>query len=51
MFAFYVLVLLGVVALWFLLSFLFKPLGRFFYRLWSDTAEIMCEDDSTNKKE
>lgn len=44
--AFWILVLLGLVLLWFLLSFLFKPLGKFFGRLWSDAMEAMNEDDN-----
>lgn len=50
MFAFYVLVILGLVLLWFLLSFLFRPVGKFFYRLWNDVADVMNENDN-NKKE
>lgn len=45
--AFWILVLLGLVLLWFLLSFLFKPLGKFFSRLWSDAMDAMDEDDNT----
>lgn len=37
--AFYFLVILGLILLWFLLAFLFKPLGRFFKRLWNDAIE------------
>lgn len=50
MFAFYVLVILGLVLLWFLLSFLFRPVGKFFYRLWNDVVDVMNENDN-NKKE
>lgn len=51
MVAFYILVGIGLVFLWFLLSFLFKPVGRFFYRIWSDTEDAMYDDDNTEQKE
>lgn len=49
--AFYLLVFLGIILLWFLLSFLFKPIGRFFHRLWKDAVDAMEEDDNTEQKE
>lgn len=49
--AFYIIVGIGLVLLWFTLSFLFKPVGRFFYRLWSDAEEAMHDDDNTEQKE
>lgn len=52
MFAFYVLVLLCLVALWFLLAFMFKPIGKFFHRIWKDVIDaIEDEDDSEIIKE
>lgn len=47
MFAFYILVCIGLVFLWFLLAFLFKPIGRFFCRLWSDAEDAMYDEDNT----
>lgn len=45
------LVILGVVALWFLLSFTFVPIGRFFYKIWNDVIdEINKKDESEEKK-
>ena len=52
--AFILIVLLAVVALWFLLSFAFKPLGKFFYRIWKDAKDAINEEDNAenkNKKE
>lgn len=49
--AFYILVAIGLVFLWFLLAFMFKPIGRFFYRLWSDAEDAMNDDDNTEQKE
>lgn len=50
--AFFILVALGAVALWFLLSFVFYPLGRLIYRIWKDAVdEINRNDESEDKKE
>lgn len=40
---FYFIVLLVIIFLWFVLSFLFKPLGGFLYRLWADAKEEMAD--------
>lgn len=42
---FWLLVILGAVALWFLGSFLFYPLGKYFWRLWNDTLDNIEKDD------
>ena len=44
--AFYILVLLGVVALFFLLTFMFKPIGKFFHRIWQDAVDAIEEVDN-----
>lgn len=49
--AFYILVSIGLALLWFILAFLFKPIGRFFYRLWSDVEDAINDDDNTEQKE
>lgn len=46
---FYLLVIIGVVVLWFLLAFMFKPVGRFFHRIYRDAIDEMMEED--NNKE
>ncbi len=38
---FVVLVILGTILLWFLLSFAFIPLGRLIYRIWKDAIDEM----------
>lgn len=48
--AFVILVLLGVVILWFLLSFAFMPFGRFLYRIWKDAIDEMNKDDKEGKE-
>lgn len=35
------LVLLCAAALWFLLSFLFRPIGKLFSKIWQDAVDIL----------
>ena len=42
---FWLLVLAGVVALWFLLSFAYKAIGRFFKRIFKDSYDAMTSED------
>jgi len=44
--AFYFLVLLGAIALWFLLAFAYKRVGRFFKRIFADSVNAMMTEDS-----
>ena len=39
------LVLLVAIILWFLLSWLFFPLGRFVSRIWNDAMDEMDRDE------
>ena len=48
---FWLLVILGAVLLWFFASFIFYPLGMYFWRLWSDTLDNINRDDKENKKD
>lgn len=49
---FYILVFLAAILLWFLLSFMFKPLGKVGHKLWKDAVDaINEEDENENKKE
>lgn len=49
---FYILIFLAAILLWFLLSFMFKPLGKLGHRLWKDAKDAMSEEDENeNKKE
>ncbi|MCI8378654.1 MAG: hypothetical protein HFH72_09070 [Lachnospiraceae bacterium] len=50
--AFIFLVVFAAVVVWFLLSFAFRPIGRFFYRIWKDAVdEINKKDESEEKKD
>lgn len=42
---FWFLVILGVIALWFLLAFTYKGVGRFFKSLLRDSVEAIVKDD------
>lgn len=33
------------ILLWFLLSFLFKPIGKYILRLWNDAIDEMKEEE------
>lgn len=49
---FYILVFIGAILLWFLLSSMFKPLGKIGHRIWQDAVDaINDEDENENKKE
>lgn len=47
--AFIIIVLLVAVLLWFLLSFVFYPLGKIIFRIGQDAIDEMNRED--NKKE
>lgn len=49
---FVVLVILGTILLWFLLSFAFIPLGKLIYRIWKDAIDEMNkrEKEKENKE-
>lgn len=49
--AFILLVLLGAVVVWFLLSFAFRPIGRFIYRIWKDAVDSIKKEESEEKEE
>lgn len=52
--AFMILVVLGLIILWFLLAFLFRPLGRVVNKLWSDAMSTMFDEyieENTNETE
>ena len=43
------LVLVGAVILWFLLSALFYPFGRFLHRIWKDAADEINREENKEK--
>ena len=47
---FWLLVIAVAVALWFLGSFVFYPLGLYFSRLWKDTVSNIKRDDKEEEK-
>ena len=44
-FVFWLLVIIALIILWFLLAFTFRPIGRFFYRVWKDAIEEIEKKD------
>ena len=50
---FYLLIVLGLVGLWFCLTFLFKPVGKVVKKVVQDTVDVMTEkeeDDNFSNK-
>lgn len=44
------IVVLIAVAIWFLLAFIYKPLGRIIFRIWNDAiSEIKNNEEKENK--
>ena len=48
---FYLIVIIAAILLWTLLAFIFYPLGRFMWRLISDTAHELNRDDEQKESE
>lgn len=46
---FWLAVFVIILAAWFILSFLFRPLGKFFMRLYTDAMEQMEETEEEKK--
>lgn len=42
----YLLIIVFAIALWFLLAFIFFPMGKFFTRIWKDAIDEMNRDDN-----
>jgi len=47
---FLLLVFLGVCLLWFLCAFLYRPIGKFFSRLFIDAKEAMFEENKEKEQ-
>ena len=45
------LVLLGLILLWFLLAFAYKPLGKVIYKIGKDAMDEINETNETKKDE
>lgn len=50
MVALYILLVLGVVALWFLLSCIYRPLGKFIYRIGKDAVDEINKDEKKEEE-
>ena len=48
---FYILVIIAAILLWFLLAFMFKPMGKLGHRIWQDAVDAINEEENENKKE
>ena len=44
------IVIILAIVLWFLLSFVFIPLGKFLYRIGKDTSDIMNKEFNDEKE-
>lgn len=47
--AFAIIVVIVCVAVWFLASCLYKPIGRFIRKIFKDAIDIMQEDDESGE--
>lgn len=45
-----ILVVAGLVVLWFIISFLFIPFGRMMLKKWNKTVEILNKQDQIEKE-
>lgn len=44
-----IIIIVTIILLWFLLAFLYKPIGKLFYRIYKDAMdEIKNEDEKEN---
>ena len=48
---FIILVILAVIILWFLLSFVFFPLGKLIYRIGKDAIDEINREENEEEKE
>ena len=48
---FYILIFIAAVLLWFLLAFMFKPMGKLGHRIWQDAVDAINEEENETKKE
>lgn len=48
---FYILIFIAAILLWFLLAFMFKPMGKLGHRIWQDAVDAINEEENETKKE
>ena len=46
---FYLLILIALVGLWFALTGIFRPLGKYLYNIYKDTKDVMIEKEKENE--
>ena len=49
--AFYILLIIGIVLIWFLLAGIFKPIGKWVFGLYKDVEDVMTETEDEIRKE
>ena len=49
--AFIIIVILACIALWFLASALYKPIGKFIHKIGKDAIDELTEEEKEKKKE
>lgn len=47
---FWLFVILVAIALWFLLAFVFHPIGEFMWKIGSDTIDELNKEDEDNEE-
>lgn len=47
----FILIILGLIALWFLSSFTFHPIGKFLYRIGKDVYDEINKDETNKNKD
>ncbi len=45
-----ILIFLGGALLWFLLSFLFRPTGKFSWKIWDDAKKAMFDEEKESEE-
>lgn len=43
------LIFIGLIILWFLLTGAFKPVGKLFYKIFKDTKDTLNEEEQKNE--
>ena len=50
MIAFYLVIFLALVTLFFLLAFIYKPLGKIVYKIFKDAMDEINDEEKENQK-
>lgn len=49
--AFWVLIIIIAILLWFLLAVIYRPVGHLFIRLFEDSKKAICDEERKDKDE